>query len=257
MKQQMREMEELEQKNRAAGHLTKDKIPIKLAIAGEGPVGHAPTIKIEASRPKPALPFGGGDDDDENAKKKRTVIKLDEDDGISPAERAAAKHAKLAVVKQAIPTSKAELWQLNLRWECITEVSLPRKLFLAVVQVFNRAEQILFGKLKATINTKILHFIREKMTDYLGELDDDDLVNFVIDKVKARATPDEIVEGVEPVSVTLNTEDHPMIAYSVASLPISQVLDEDAESLVISLWRLLAFESTAYAAGLDTGGETI
>jgi RNA-binding protein 25 len=37
----------------------------------------------------------------------------------------------------------------------------------------------------------------------------------------------------------------------------TQVLDEEAVPLAIQLWRLLAFESAAYNAGLDSGTMTI
>lgn len=38
------------------------------------------------------------------------------------------------------------------------------------------------------------------MAEYLGELDDDELVNFVVQHIRERANPDLIVEGLEPVS---------------------------------------------------------
>lgn len=39
------------------------------------------------------------------------------------------------------------------------------------------------------------------MVDALGELDDDELVNFVLQHVREKASPDVIVEGLEPVSL--------------------------------------------------------
>lgn len=41
------------------------------------------------------------------------------------------------------------------------------------------------------------------MVDALGELDDDELVNFVLQHVRDKSRPEVIVEGLEPVSCTL------------------------------------------------------
>ena len=38
------------------------------------------------------------------------------------------------------------------------------------------------------------------MTDYLGQLDDDDLVMFVVEHLKDQKPPTSIVQGLEPVS---------------------------------------------------------
>lgn len=39
------------------------------------------------------------------------------------------------------------------------------------------------------------------MTDYLGELDDDDLVMFVVEHLKDHKSPAKLVEGLEPVRI--------------------------------------------------------
>ena len=38
------------------------------------------------------------------------------------------------------------------------------------------------------------------MTDYLGELEDDELVDFVLEQLRGHKRPDDIVDGLEPVS---------------------------------------------------------
>jgi RNA-binding protein 25 len=45
------------------------------------------------------------------------------------------------------------------------------------------------------------------MAEYLGELEDDDLVNFVLEQLRDKKGPDDIVDGLEPVSglVALST----------------------------------------------------
>jgi len=71
------------------------------------------------------------------------------------------------------------------------------------------------------------------MTDYLGQLDDDDLVMFVVEHLKDHKPPAKLVEGLEPVLV------------------------EEAEEFVIALWRQVVFESLAYSEGLETENEWV
>lgn len=42
------------------------------------------------------------------------------------------------------------------------------------------------------------------MTKYLGELDDDDLVMFVVEHLKDHKGPQKLVEGLEPVCLASN-----------------------------------------------------
>lgn len=42
------------------------------------------------------------------------------------------------------------------------------------------------------------------MIKYLGELDDDDMVMFVVEHLKDHKPPAKIVEGLEPVSIQLH-----------------------------------------------------
>jgi hypothetical protein len=54
------------------------------------------------------------------------------------------------------------------------------------------------------------------MTSYLGELDDDDLVMFVIEHLKDHKSPAKLVEGLEPVRDFFHlilTRFHSMIAF--------------------------------------------
>jgi len=66
------------------------------------------------------------------------------------------------------------------------------------------------------------------MIKYLGELDDDDMVMFVVEHLKDHKPPSKIVEGLEPV------------------------LLEEAAEFTISLWRQVVFESIAYSEGFET-----
>lgn len=51
------------------------------------------------------------------------------------------------------------------------------------------------------IDRKLEPIVRKKMTEFLGELDDDDLVMFVVEHLKDHKSPAKLVEGLEPVRV--------------------------------------------------------
>lgn len=50
------------------------------------------------------------------------------------------------------------------------------------------------------VDRKLEPIIKRKMTEYLGELEDDDLVMFVVEHLKDKKGPHKLVEGLEPVS---------------------------------------------------------
>ena len=83
------------------------------------------------------------------------------------------------------------------------------------------------------------------MVKYLGELDDDDVVMFVIEHLKDHKSPTKLVEGLEPVCTAQATK--PCQTYMDP-----QVLDEEAVEFTIAVWRQVIFESMAYGEGLHT-----
>ncbi|OCF31872.1 hypothetical protein I317_02949 [Kwoniella heveanensis CBS 569] len=207
LKKQMAELAELETAQKARGLLTEDAAPIKVAI-------QAPVIEIKpkeekklAVAPPRPVAFGGeeADDDEESErKKKRAFIRLDADgdgEGTTEAERIARRNAKLLDIKKDIPSNRRSLWRIEIEWAALRE---------------------------SVVQNKIKPFVQNKITDFLGELDQD-LADFVLEHIKDKKGADDLVDGLEPI------------------------LAEDAESFVIQLWRLLAFESAAYKAGLDSG----
>ncbi|WVF70986.1 hypothetical protein IAT40_005782 [Kwoniella sp. CBS 6097] len=206
LKKQMAELAELETAQKARGLLTEDAAPIKLAI-------QAPVIEVKpkeekklvAAPPRPVA-FGGEEDDDEEneRKKRRAFIRLDADgdgEGSTEAERIAKRNAKLLEIKKDIPSDRRSLWRTEIEWAALGE---------------------------SVVRNKIKPFVQGKITDFLGELDQD-LADFVLEHIKDKKGADDLVDGLEPI------------------------LAEDAESFVVQLWKLLAFESAAYRAGLDSG----
>lgn len=123
----MQEMASLEAKQRAAGFLFNDGAPIKVAP-------EKATIKIEAPLPvnsgkaKTTVAFGAEDEEEEDRQKRRRLIKLDEDEDLSDAERAARRAAKLNDLKKTVPEGKDGLWAYKVKWDAITEVSRNQRL---------------------------------------------------------------------------------------------------------------------------------
>ena len=54
------------------------------------------------------------------------------------------------------------------------------------------------------IDRKLEPLIKRQMTKYLGELEDDDLVMFVLEHLKDHKSPQKLIEGLEPVRVQLS-----------------------------------------------------
>ncbi|GHJ85627.1 hypothetical protein NliqN6_2029 [Naganishia liquefaciens] len=217
LKRQMDEMADVEAKGRAAGLLFEDAKPIKVAIAAAPaqPSANAVASSSAASvktetKPKVAPTRGvaatafGGDEEEDDVKKKRTLVRLDDDVGkLGVTSGVEGKtQAKLIDIRNSVPTSVAEVFNFKIKWEALTPTILDEKVF---------------------------PIVREKLVSILGDLEIDELFNFVVEHVQQHAKPQTIVEGLEPV------------------------LDEEAEPLVVRLWRAIAFESAAFTAGLDSG----
>ena len=60
-------------------------------------------------------------------------------------------------------------------------------------------------KNQGMIDRKLEPLIKRLMTKHLGELDDDDLVMFVVEHLKDHKGPQKLVEGLEPVSRKVDT----------------------------------------------------
>ena len=50
------------------------------------------------------------------------------------------------------------------------------------------------------VDRKLEPVIKCKMTEYLGELEDNDLVMFIVEHLKDKKGPQKLIEGLEPVS---------------------------------------------------------
>ncbi|KAI0694755.1 hypothetical protein C8Q76DRAFT_634301 [Earliella scabrosa] len=188
---QMDEMHALQDEQRKAGMLLDDGAPVKLSVS------------IAAAAPKEAGPkekattvFGQEEEEEEAIRKRKVPLpKLDLAEGGEKAKE------RLEKMRGEVPRDRETLFKSKVRWDGVTDTMIDRKL-----------EPL----------------IKQQMTKYLGELEDDDLIMFVLEHLKDHKGPAKLVEGLEPV------------------------LEEEAVEFVISIWRQIIFESMAYGEGLHT-----
>jgi hypothetical protein len=60
------------------------------------------------------------------------------------------------------------------------------------------------------IDRKLEPLIRRQMVKHIGELEDDDLIMFVVEHLKDHKGPQKLIEGLEPVRLT---SIHPLIIH--------------------------------------------
>ncbi|KAF9028542.1 hypothetical protein BDZ89DRAFT_951230 [Hymenopellis radicata] len=189
---QMDEMQALAEEQRKAGMLLDDGAPLKLTV------NMAKEKEETKEKMEKAMVFAQ-DEEDEDAVKKRKVplVKLD----FSVAESGEQARARLEKIRESVPTHKETLFKSKVRWDGLSDVMIDRKL-----------EPL----------------VKRLMVKYLGEMEEEDLIMFVLEHLKDHKGPQKLVEGLEPV------------------------LEEEAIELVVSVWRQVIFESMAYGEGLHS-----
>lgn len=174
------EQEELKKKD--SKYLNREALEEKIALKPK---------KLNFNIPIKRNTLGGADEDDEEAekKKRRVLVPLDygdidnvkyndedEDDEEEQAinkdlsEEERAKKVKELIT--SIPSSQNDLWAYQVKWD-----ELDQEL----------------------IETKLHPFVCKKIVELLG-MEEDDLVNFVLEFIKKRKGPDELVTELEGVS---------------------------------------------------------
>ncbi|KAI9454063.1 hypothetical protein BJY52DRAFT_1286106 [Lactarius psammicola] len=194
---QMDELQALAEEQRKAGMLLDDGAPVRLnvSLAPAAPKADAGAGKEKA--PAPAV-FGVEEEEEEATRKRKVPLQLLD---FSAANDSGKAKERLEHIKASVPKERETLFKSKVRWDAVTEQLIDRKL-----------EPL----------------VKKLMVKYLGELDDDDVVMYVIEHLKDHKSPAKLVEGLEPV------------------------LDEEAVEFTISVWRQVIFESMAYGEGLHT-----
>ncbi|TRM62125.1 hypothetical protein BD626DRAFT_499977 [Schizophyllum amplum] len=190
---QMDEMQALAEEQRKAGLLLDDGAPVRLNVA-------LPAGGQHKEGPKEKATVFGQEEEEEEAAKRRKVplVKLD----FSVTETTEKAQERLEKIRTEVPTDKDTLFKRKVRWDGVTETMIDRKM-----------EPL----------------IKRLMIKYLGEMEEEDLIMFVLEHLKDHKAPKQLIEGLEPV------------------------LEEEAIELTVSVWRQLIFESMAYSDGLLTG----
>lgn len=194
LEKQMEDLASIMDEQRKAGLLIEEAQPLKLSITATAPkVEEKKEAKVEHKKV-----VMEEDEDDETSRKRSGLVKLDFD----AMSRGGKRVEKMETLKGRVMAMDAgEILKTKLNWLALND---------------------------ATVDAKVEPLARRKITGYLGELDDDELVMFAVEHVKDHKGPGELVEGLEPV------------------------LEEEAKEFVNDLWRQLVFESMAYADGVDT-----
>ncbi|KAG8901365.1 hypothetical protein FRB99_005375 [Tulasnella sp. 403] len=208
---QMDDLRSLAEEQRKAGLLLvgEDAGPLRLNMSmglGESTGIATPSATAAANAPAAAAiekrvappVFGDVDEEEETfgRKRRKGLVKLDF--GLADGEE--ANKERLNKLKEGISKDKDILFKFKVRWEALHD---------------------------HLIDSKFEDLIKRRMKHYLGEMEDDDLIMFVVEHLKDHKGPQKLVEGLEPVLV------------------------EEAEEFVVSLWRQVVFESVAYAEGLE------
>ncbi|KAF8671400.1 PWI domain [Rhizoctonia solani] len=216
---QMDEMRALAEEQRKAGLLLDDGAPVRLAISAVEKKEKEEEEEKKAVVAKPALVFGQEEDEEIAGRRRRgNLVKLD----FEAAERERVVE-RLHRARDSVPKAQDALWRAKVKWDALGE---------------------------STVQKKIVPLARKKLEEYLGELDDDDMVVFIADHVRSRKGPVELVEALEPVRDYFIPYLWLQVFYSHTT---AHVLVEEATDLVVALWRQVVFESAAYGDGLESG----
>ncbi|KAG7088885.1 hypothetical protein E1B28_012832 [Marasmius oreades] len=189
---QMDEMNALAEEQRKAGLLLDDGAPVKLNVS------LAPHPIKEGGKEKATTVFAEEEEEEDAIKKRKTpLVKLD----FSVAETGEKAKERLERIKESVPHDKEGLFKARVRWDGLSDTVIDRK----------------FEPL-----------VKRLMFKYLGEMEEEDLILFVLEHLKDHKSPQKLVDGLEPV------------------------LEEEAIELTKSVWRQIIFESMAYGEGLLT-----
>jgi RNA-binding protein 25 len=115
---QMAEMQSLQEEQRKAGMLLDDGAPVKLNMSLNIAPGSGQAAKSETKK----VVLGQEDEEDSTKKKKITLTKLE----FSFSETGTEKiKERLAKIKELVPKDKDTLFKAKVRWDGMSDVSLP------------------------------------------------------------------------------------------------------------------------------------
>jgi hypothetical protein len=177
----MDEMQALAEEQRKAGLLLDDGAPVRLNVS----IASAPS-KTEGGAKDKATVFGQEEEEDEGIKKRKVpFVKLD----FSATESGEKMKERLERIRLSVPRDKETLFKAKVRWDGLSDVWDFS---------FQLRSDMLTWFCQLMIDRKLEPLVKAQMMKYLGELEDDDLVMFVLEHLKDHKGPQKLVEGLEP-----------------------------------------------------------
>lgn len=173
-------MQALAEEQRKAGLLLDDGAPVRLNVS------IVPVFKETSGKEKATTVFGQEDEEDDALKKRKApLVKLD----FSMAESGEQTKERLERIKMSVPHDKETLFKAKVRWDGLSDVSCPHML---LSQSCSNVGQTM-------IDRKLEPLVKRLMVKYLGEMEEEDLIMFVLEHLKDHKGPQKLVEGLEPV----------------------------------------------------------
>ncbi|CDW57155.1 RRM 1 and PWI domain containing protein [Trichuris trichiura] len=172
--------------------------------SGNQPMGFAglklgAATTVAAANATTVKPNFFAEDETQEEPPARKLVPLEYTEEESGVQLTAEEKRRVAkVIIEKIPTSKDELFAQDILWDYVDSVG-----------------------------NRIRPWVGKKIVEYIGE-EEVSLVDFICQKVKQKAKPQEILDD------------------------ISMVLDEEATVFVVKLWRLLIYEIEAKRQGVTT-----
>jgi RNA-binding protein 25 len=199
LERQMEDMQALQDEQRKAGMLLDDGAPVRLAVSLAAAASAAKT-EGTAGGAGVKVAFNAEEDEEEAARtRKAPLVKLD----FSTTANPEMQREQLEKVKSMVPRDKVALFKAKVRWDALTDVCVS----------FSGMSALLTMR-QTVIDRKFEPFVHRLLVKYLGELEDDDLVLFVLEHLKDHKTPQKLVDGLEPVS-SLSVYHHHRLLTSV------------------------------------------
>ncbi|KAH8916621.1 hypothetical protein BT69DRAFT_1302610 [Atractiella rhizophila] len=196
----------MSENKRKTGISLDDSTPIKLSL-GVTMTRLKPTEGEQQRAREHRRVLGGDEDEEEAAQKKRQLVPInysdeeDEEDEEEEEEKRIQKgQEQILEIVNMIPADKEGLWSWQMKWNMLDE---------------------------NIISNKLQPFARKKIVEYLG-LEEEELVTAVVDHIRNRKSPGELVEEIEPV------------------------LEDESTEFVIKIWRMVIFESLTAEYGIQT-----
>lgn len=191
-------MQALAEEQRKAGLLLDDGALVRLNVSAkvkekESGLGDKESAK---EKEKTKMVFAEEDEEEEMIKKRKVpLVKLD----FSVAESSEKMKERLERIKESVPSDTDGLFKAKVRWDGLSDVRLFSLALSFVDLNWLSPSHHWHLLIQAIIDRKFEPLIKRLMVKYLGEMEEEDLIMFVLEHLKDHKGPTKLVEGLEPV----------------------------------------------------------